>query len=172
MVAHHLRHCGERATFCAMKKLILLALTVALFSGCAVHSTQAIASVRAAGVPERTVAKLAHRGSLTPGEIIALHRAAIPDDLVLRHLDEVGIDYLLPKEDVKMLRAAHVSEPVLDALKTASNRYLAWRTAQLNYGYYGGYTSYDYAPYWPLGGIFPGYEWSHRHGDCGGRHRR
>lgn len=172
MVAHRLRHCGERGTFRAMKKLILLALTVALFSGCAVHSPQALASVRAAGVPERTVAKLAHRGTLTPGEVITLHRAAVSDDIVLRHLDEVGIDYLLAKEDAKMLRTAHVSEPVLDALKTASNRYLAWRTAQLNYGYYGSYASYDYVPYWPLGGLTLGYGWSSHHSDCSGRHRR
>ncbi len=164
-----------------MMKPAFLAITFALatlLSGCAVHTKQTIATVRAAGVPESTVNKLANRGVLTPEDIIGLTRRGVDDTVVIRQLEEVGVDYVVLREDVQKLRAAKVSRRVISALVTASDRWRWQRYAMAQRFYY-----YDtdwgyYPPYyggswgWPYSSIsFRYVDGGYNRGDHG-HHRR
>ncbi len=163
-----------------MKKFVLLLAAVALLAGC-VHSNSTIASVRAAGVSERTVQKLEHRGVLSPNDLVELHQHRVSDEVPVRQLDRVGVDYVAQKADFKRLHSAGVSQVVADALSDASNRFLAYRYVPAGYyGYYPGPWSYGGPWWWP--DISLGYVWGggwghwghgghdHGHGDHGHHH--
>jgi hypothetical protein len=171
-----------------MMKPAVLAIAFAfatLLSGCAVHTKETIATVRAAGVPESTVNKLAKRGVLTPEDIIGLTRRGVDDAVIIRQLEEVGVDYAVMGDDVKKLRAAKVSRDVISALIVAGDRWRWQRIAQAQRFYYydsdwGYYPPYFGGPWgWPYSGIsvryFAGrhHDGGHRHHDSGhGHHRR
>lgn len=150
-----------------MKAHIAL-LSLALLAGCATHDTQTIARVRASGVSERTVAKLERGGPLTPENIIELKKRGVPDEVVLRQLDEVGVNYVATPAEKKQLRAAGVSADVVDALVAAGHRFAAYMSRPPVYIYsdYDYYPRYYYgSPWWiPHGSIGLGYTWGgHRH---------
>ena len=106
-------------------KAAIFALGAALtLAGCATHSDEQIAVVRAAGVSRPTVAKLEHRGALTPEEVIELKRRGVSDAIVLRQLDKAGVDYVVQRNDMAKLRKAGVSSDVRDALARASERFV------------------------------------------------
>ena len=110
----------------AMTRLLLplAALAASLtLAGCASFSKAELAQVRASGVSPGVVAKLEKGDPLAPAEVIELTRRSVPDPLILRQIDDTGLDYILGKDDVTRLRAAKVSPPVLDALLHESGRF-------------------------------------------------
>lgn len=148
-------------------KIHIALLALALGAGCATHDRQTIARVRASGVSERTVAKLERGGALSPDNLIELKKRGVPDDVVLRQLDEVGVNYVVTAGEKKHLRAAGVSADVVDALVSAGNRFAAYRAAPPVYftNEYDYYPRYYGGPWWyPHGSIGLGYAWGgHRH---------
>jgi len=103
--------------------LIALFAAVLLFSGCATQTKEQLAAIRSAGVSPALVRKLEHGGRLTPDDIIELKRRHVNDAVALRQLDRTGVDYIVDKDIVRQLRKAGVSEDVISAAKTASERY-------------------------------------------------
>lgn len=105
-------------------KLTLLALSAAtLLAGCATHSKETIMSVRRAGVSERTVHKLEHKGVLQPTDLVELRKRGVSDAVPLRQLDKVGVDYIVRPDELKKLRAEGVRPIVTDALLDASDEF-------------------------------------------------
>ena len=139
-----------------MKGTLLLLSIVALVSGCATHTREQIAAVRAAGVSPRLVYKLEHEGFLSPEDLIQLRRHRVNDSVAIRQLDDVGVDYLVQRDDIKRLRNAGVDPGVVDELVSASHQFAnrqyrrtAWSVgfyAPL-YPWYGYYGPYGYG--WP-----------------------
>ena len=127
-----------------MKSVIFSLCAAALLSGCSIHPKAQIAAVRASGVPEETVTHLAENSPLTPTDIIDLKRRGVADEITILHLDRVGVDYELSKEDAARLKSARVSDRVRDAAMRASSRFLNWRAPQRYMGYS---DPYHYAPY-------------------------
>jgi len=118
----------------------LFALTAALvLTGCATQTKEQLATVRAAKVSPVVLEKLEHRGSLTPADLIELRRRRVDDSVALRQLDGAGVDYLLDKTEVKRMKAAGVSDAVIEAAIRASNRFVAQ--------FYHPYPAYGYGWY-------------------------
>ena len=101
------------ATLDAMKPAVAALSAALLFTGCATHTEEQIAAVRAAGVAPRTVAKLERDRVLAPEDLVELRRRGVSDSVALRHLDEVGVDYLPNRTDVRRLRSAGVRPAVI-----------------------------------------------------------
>ena len=110
-----------------MKTALLALSAAALLSGCSIHTKQQLTAVRASGVPESTVRHLAENTPLTPSDLIDMKRRNVSDDVPIFHLERIGVDYEARKEDIARLRAAKVSDRVVDALHRASDRYTYWR---------------------------------------------
>ena len=106
---------------------LILLLALALV-GCATFKKADLAEIRGLGVPPALVAKLEHRRPLTPEDCIVLKRARVGDELVVRQLDRVGIDYLLTRPDILRLRHAGVAPSILAALVRESNRFAAFHS--------------------------------------------
>ncbi|MEK0450390.1 MAG: hypothetical protein RL088_2658 [Verrucomicrobiota bacterium] len=111
-----------------MKTALFAAVAVASLAGCSIHPRQQLATIRAAGVHPETVAHLSKNTPLTPSDLIDLKKRGIPESVAIRHLDSIGIDYEVRKEDMERLRAANVPERVREALMRASDRYVYWRS--------------------------------------------
>lgn len=104
--------------------LLLAAFAASLLlAGCASFSKTELAQIRQRGVQPAVVAKLEHGHPLKPAEVIELSRRSVPDVLIIRQIDDTGLDYILAKNDVTSLRAARVSPPVIDALMAESDRF-------------------------------------------------
>ena len=95
----------------------------ALLAGCANFSKQELAQIRQQGVPPVIVGKMEQGHVLKPAEIIELAHRGVPDALILRQINDAGLDYILAKNDVTRLRATHISQPVIDALMAESDRF-------------------------------------------------
>lgn len=65
--------------------------------------------------------KLEHRGVLLPEDVMQLSKRGVSDHLIVQHLERVGVDYLILRDDVASLRKARVSKAVIDALIRASD---------------------------------------------------
>ena len=113
---------GNSPTNAAMTSRILLALALVL-AGCSTFNKTELAQIRQRGLRPELLGKLEHRRALEPDDLIELRRARVDDELVVRQLEDVGINYLVPRSDAARLRAAHVSPRVLDALIHASERF-------------------------------------------------
>jgi hypothetical protein len=136
-----------------------------LLAGCAVHTKEQIAAVRAKGVSPATVRKLDGRGYLTPADIIELRNRRVDDGLVIEHLDKVGVDYVIQKNDIKEMRAAGVRTIVIAAVLRASRSYVWYlespRYHYYPYGYWGDpFYSPFYSPYYGYG-PYGGYGWGY-----------
>jgi hypothetical protein len=136
-----------------MKAVLVLLLAVTLFTGCATHSPEEIAAVRAAGVSNRTVAKLEHEEILSPEDLIELRRRGVSDSIAIRHLDDVGVDYVVQRNDLRQLRQAGVRPTVVQELVRQSNDFYEdvydhsrWSVG-VSAGYYPGYYRYGW-PYY------------------------
>ena len=141
----------------------------ALLAGCATQTKEQLAAVRAARVSSATLQKLEHRGVLTPADLIELKRRKVDDAVALRQLDQVGVDYVLHRRDLQMLRDNGVSKPVIRAVVEASGRFSAQFYAPVTgYGFGWGpslgypYDPFYYSPWWSYGSF--GYSY--------GRYRR
>jgi hypothetical protein len=144
-------------------KFVLLVLFSASLAGCATHDQKTIASVRASGVSERTVAKLEHRGVLAPNDLIELEKRGVSDAVPIRLLDKVGVDYVVQKDDMRRLRSAGVSSEVRDALAEASREFVHDRYAPRPYYEIGFDAPWHYGArwWWPYADVSLGYSWGH-----------
>ena len=161
-----------------MKSALLLLAALLVFTGCATHSPEQIAAVRAAGVSPRTVYKLEHDRVILPEDIIELRRHRVADSVPIRHLDEVGVDYIPQRDDLRRMRSADVHAAVIDELiiagqKFANDRYDDYYRPRFAWGlsipFYSWYPYYDYG--WGYGGYYSGGHHHHDHHDHGGHHR-
>jgi hypothetical protein len=132
-----------------MKAALLLFCAGALLTGCATHSEEDIAAVRAAGVSPRVVSKLANERVLAPNDLIELRRKRVSDEIAIRHLDDVGVDYLVQRNDIQKLRAAGVRPGVINELLDASSDFVQQHTRAAGY-WSVGIDSYD-PWFYPMG---------------------
>jgi len=94
-----------------------------LTAGCESFSKAELEQVRQQGVSPAVISKMERGRPVTPAEVIELTRRSVPEPLILRQIDETGLDYLLTKDDVTRLRTARVSPAVTDALLHESERF-------------------------------------------------
>ncbi len=139
-------------------------LAAALLCGCATHDQRTIAAVRAAGVSGRIVAKLEDHGSLAPGDLVELKRRGVSDAVPIRQLDVDGVDYIVQRDEIVMLRKAKVRTAVTDALIAASDRFAHDRYAPAAHGswwvdpfWYGPAYYYRDPLWWPQTRLSVGY---------------
>lgn len=141
----------------------LASILVAIgFTGCATFTPAELGQIRQRGVAPAVVNKMEDGRVLHPGDVIELTRRGVPDNFIIRQIDDAGVDYVLNRSDMKLLQNARVSRAVVDALTAASEdfavRYAPAGRVQsyAPYPYYGyGYAPY-YGPYpyaYPYGGV-------------------
>jgi len=151
-----------------LRPILASLLLVAGLSGCATFTDAELGQIRQRGVSSAVVGKMQNGRVLSPGDVIELTRRGVSDNFIIRQIDDAGVDYILNRDDVKRLQAAHVSRPVMDALFAASDdfasiyappgRVRAYATYPA-YPYYGfDYNAYPYPfPYssypYPYGGV-------------------
>ena len=124
------------------RRLALVALPL-LLAACGPTAQQQAdyVAVQRSGVPSATYDKMVHGDGLSLADIEALSRAHVNDGVILRYIRDQGTIYTLNSSDVLHLRAAGVSQSVIDyMLQTAR-------------------AVYDYPPYYdPFFGPWgPGY---------------
>lgn len=151
-----------------MKSSALLPLVAALFAlaGCAVLEKPEMDAVRRSGVEPYLVDKMRHADPLGPGEIVALSRARVGDDIIVRYVSRTGIRFALTKETAERMRRSGVSARVLRVVSYESHAYVADYTASraiiaADYLY-----PYDYGypyPYSYGGGFYVGGGGYHHH---------
>lgn len=101
--------------------LLLAALAA---GGCVTFKEEEFATIRACHVPPAVYRKLKERQIITPPDIVELWRSHVPQPLIEKQLDKIGVDYALTKSDVALLTSAGVAQGVIDALKAASERFV------------------------------------------------
>lgn len=102
--------------------LTVLATGLAL-SGCANFSATELAEVRQHQVPPDITRKMETGHVLTLAEVTEVTRCGVPERLIIRQIDNTGLDYTLAKDDVARLRKAGVAPAVIDALLVESERF-------------------------------------------------
>lgn len=103
----------------------LLILGAFIFGGCVTFKEQEMETIRACRVSPAVYRKLAQREVISPFDIAELWQKRVPSALIEKQLDKVGVDYALRRSDVSLLEAAGVGDGVMDALRAASERYVA-----------------------------------------------
>ena len=166
-----------------MKRLLLLLAVPLLLVGCETVNKQDRAVLRAHNVPDEVFDKMLYGDPLSVDDVIALSRRAVPTGLIIHYMDETDSVYRLPKEAVRRMRAAGVSEEVVSYMLSTAPPYVYRGTAYSNPPPYGpypyGYGGYGYDPYYDAGYyggpivVVGGYHrwggWGHRGGWHGGR---
>lgn len=143
---------------------ILASILVAVgFTGCATFTPAELGQIRQHGVSPTVVNKMEDGRVLHPGDVIELTRRGVPDNFIIRQIDDAGVDYVLNRNDMKRLQEARVSRAVMDALIAASDDFASRYSpsghvhAYATYpgDYYGGpYYGYGFNPYYyPYGGV-------------------
>jgi len=94
-----------------------------LLAGCANFSSTDLAQIRQHNVPPAIVGKMETGHVLTPPEIVELTHRGVSDRIILRQIDNTGLDYTLGKEDFARLEKEGVSRAVIDALAAESERF-------------------------------------------------
>jgi len=163
-----------------MKSLrILPLLLMALFlAGCGTVNQQDREVLRAHAVPPDVFDKMLYGDPLSLDDVIVLSQRAVPPGLIIHYMEEVDTVYVLAKSDVKHLRAAGVSEPVIAYMLSTAPAYYGPGGPPPYGGYPYPYGPYPYGPY-PYGyyggpAVFVGgYGWGWGHGGWGrgGWHR-
>lgn len=131
--------------------LLLLALGLA---ACTTFDDRELAGFRAKRVPPPIYSKLSHGDALDPADVIALKRRGVADALIIRQIDDHGVEEIVGRDDVARLRKAGVSAVVIDALLWASDdfaRGYAGPAPGAPYDYYPGVDYYDPWPWY--GGV-------------------
>ena len=67
--------------------------------------------------------KMEHGHVLTLAEVIDVTRRGVPERLILRQIDNTGLDYTLAKDDVARLTKAKVAPAIIDALLVEAERF-------------------------------------------------
>ena len=153
-----------------MLSRLLLALALAL-AGCATFTDAELAQIRQRGLRPEVLSKLEHRGFLDTDDLIELRRTGVPDEQVVRHLENAGVNYVATRSDAARLRKARVSQRVIDSFLNASERFAmragfqqdddGWFFADPWYPYFYGSWQVGYGSF--------GHDGHHGHG---GHHRR
>jgi hypothetical protein len=155
-------------------RLILASTALAIgFTGCATFTPAEMNQIRQHGVSPAVVNKMEDGRVLRPNDVIELTRRGVPDHLIIRQIEDAGVDYLLDRGDVRRLQEARVSRRVLDAMIAASDdfasRYApAGRVHAYAYPYDYYYGPNYYSPYYyPYGGfsvsVGGGHYWGGHH---------
>lgn len=108
---------------------ILLALALVL-AGCSTFTDAELAQIRQRGLRPELFAKMEHRRSLDPEDLIELRRAGVPDEQVEKQLNDVGVNYVATSDDAVRLRKARVGARIIDALLRASDRFAGRQYSQ------------------------------------------
>jgi hypothetical protein len=159
-----------------LRPLFVSILITSCFAGCATFSDAELGRMRQRGVSPVVVDKMQDGRALRPQDVIELTRRGVADDLIVRQIQDTGLDYILSRDDFKRLQSARVSRPVMDALIAASDDF-ASEHAPSRPRVYAGYNDYYYdGPYYgpypyyypyPYGGVSVeiggGRYWGHRH---------
>src|SRR3954470_18030955 len=96
---------------------ILASILVAIgFTGCATFTPAELGQIRQRGVSPAVVNKMEDGRVLHPGDVIELTRRGVPDNFIIRQIDDAGVDYVLNRNDMKRLQDARVNRRVVDAL--------------------------------------------------------
>jgi hypothetical protein len=151
--------------------------------GCAVLEKPEMDAVRRSGVEPYVVDKMRHADTLGPGEIIALSKARVGDDIIVRYISRTGVRFVLTKETAARMKRGGVSTRVLRAVAYESQVYVTdYQTSRAiiaadylypygyGYGYPYGYPWYHGGGYYYGGGHYHGHggDWhGHGHGDHG-----
>ncbi len=104
--------------------LSCLSLAALLLGGCVTFKEEEFAAIRACQVPPVVYRKLKERQPITPQDIVELWRRRVPQPLIEKQLDKIGVDYALTKSDVALLTNAGVNQGVIEALRAASERFV------------------------------------------------
>ncbi|MEP6668025.1 MAG: hypothetical protein ABJF10_02665 [Chthoniobacter sp.] len=131
-----------------LRPILASLLLVAGLSGCATFTDAELGQIRQRGVSSAVVGKLQNGRVLSPGDVIELTRRGVSDTFILRQIDDAGVDYVLNRDDVKKLKAAHVSRPVMDALYAASDDFADRYSGASRVRAYGTFTAYPYNDYY------------------------
>ena len=101
----------------------LCIIAALLFAGCKTFDRREMALIRESGAPRDVGEKIERGDSITPSEIIALSRSGVPDSLIIRYLEDDGVDYLVTRADVLSMRRAGVRARVIDVLVIEGDRF-------------------------------------------------
>lgn len=158
--------------------LVSLLLAVG-FTGCATFTPAELGQIRQRGVSPAVVNKMEDGRVLHPGDVIELTRRGVPDNFIIREIEDAGVDYVLNRDDLKRLKDARVSRAVVGALLAASDEFArnyapggrVHAYAPYPYGYYYGQYGYGADPYfypYPYDGsvsieLGGGRYWGHHH---------
>ncbi|MCE9612120.1 MAG: hypothetical protein K8R23_18130 [Chthoniobacter sp.] len=115
-------------------------------SGCANFSQTELAEVRQHHVAPEIMSKMERGHVLTLAEVTELTRRGVPDRLIIRQIDNTGLDYTLAKDDVVRLRKAGVAPAVIDALMVESDRFARNYVAGFGPHYVSPYDDVTYGP--------------------------
>lgn len=143
---------------------LLLALSLAAFSGCATAAQQQAAQAATRlGAPAGLVRKMEQGDRLALTDLETLARYQVPDEDMLAYLRLTGATYQLTTAQIDQMREAGVSIRVIDYL-LATPRWVSRRYRGYNGG---GIGFYGYGNFWH-GSYGPG--WGHGSFHHGGRH--
>lgn len=159
---------------------MLLCLTALLLTGAAVRAVttqqKSLASAAAAfDLPPELGQKMQRGAPLALADVQVLTKSGVPDDTTLAYLRSTAAAYQLTTEAIDQLRAAGVSDRVVNYLLLASPLRVA-TTPRADAPRYG----YGYRPYWGSPGFVPrfggfgpslGYHGGHRSGGHRGGRR-
>jgi hypothetical protein len=120
-----------------------------------------MASLRARGVNQELLYRMQKGKPLTPPDIIELSRHGAAEETLVRYIHVYGVNYLVNREDIRMLVAARVSPRVIDVL-VEEGRDFAMRYSPVppGYGYYDGPW---YGGVWGVGYGYGGGYYHHWH---------
>jgi hypothetical protein len=134
---------------------LLLVLLPLLLTACGLSDQQKAdyASVGRSGVSPAIYDKMVHGDALSLYDIKSLSRAHVNDGVILRYLRDRQTVYLLNTADVESLRAAGVSQSIVDYMLSTPRRY----PPDIYPSPYDPYWDWPYfGPYWG-GGYYGGY---------------
>jgi len=106
-----------------LRSILTSVFLATCFAGCATFSDAELGRMRQHGVSPVVVGKMEEGHVLTPADVIELTRRGVPDNFIIRQIDDAGVDYVLNRSDFKKLQEARVSRPVMDELIAASQDY-------------------------------------------------
>lgn len=107
-----------------MNARLSLALAALILGGCVTYKEEEFATIRSHKVPPAVYRKLKEREVATPADLIVLTRCRVPDALIVKQIDTIGIDYMLRRSEVTELQSAGVSPAVIESLVAASERFV------------------------------------------------
>jgi len=132
-----------------LRPILASILLTTVFTGCATFTDAELGQIRRRGVAPMVVGKFEQGRVLTPADVIELTHRGVADNLIVRQIDDAGVDYALNRNDIKRLQAARVSRAVMDALFAASDDFASRYAPPGRTRVYAGYSAYPYDNFGP-----------------------